>query len=113
MTRRLLAGLVAAAVAGTAARAEDPTKRGFDPDPARLALSLDGGFTTETAGAAEARTWGVGAILDLTSGLLSLQLGDQTSKVLSQRLALHLLGAYSFGWVEVSAELPVALWQKS
>jgi outer membrane protein OmpA-like peptidoglycan-associated protein len=109
----LLAGFVAVAVSASTARADDPTKRGFDPDPTRLALSLDPGFTTETAGAADARTWSLGAILDLTSGLLSLQLGSHTDQVLSQRLSLHLLGGYSFGWIEVAAELPVALYQKS
>jgi outer membrane protein OmpA-like peptidoglycan-associated protein len=113
MTRRLLAGLLALAVSATAARADDPTKRGFDPDPARLALSLDPAFTTETAGALDAKTWSVGAIVDLTSGLLTLKLGNQTDQVLSKRLALHLLGGYSFGWMEVAAELPVALWQQS
>jgi outer membrane protein OmpA-like peptidoglycan-associated protein len=113
MTRRLLAGLLLAVALWGTARADDPTKRGFDPDPTRLALSLDPAFTTETAAAAAAKTWSLGAILDLTSGLLTMQLGGQTDEVLSKRLSLHLLGGYSFGWMEVGAELPVALWQKS
>ena len=113
MTRRLLAGLLAIALTGSVARAEDPTKRRFDPDPSRLALSLDPAFTTETAGAADAKTWSLGAIVDLSSGLLSLQLGGETDQVLSKRLSLHLLGGYSFGWMEIAAEVPVALWQQS
>lgn len=114
MTTRLLAGLTAAAVlAALPARAEDPTRRGFDPDPARLALSLDGGFAVETAGAAPARTYGVAAILDLSAGLLSLELGGARDRLLEHRLSLHLLGAYSLGPVELGIEVPVALWQDS
>ncbi len=110
MTSRLLAGLAAAAVlAASPAHAEDPTKRGFDPDPSRLALSLDGGFAVETAGAAPARTFGFAAVLDLTAGLLSLQLGSASDQLLERRLSLHLLGAWSFGPVEASVEVPAAL----
>jgi outer membrane protein OmpA-like peptidoglycan-associated protein len=114
MMTRLLAGLAAAAVlAASPARAEDPTRRGFDPDPARLALSLDGGFAVETAGAAAAKTWGLGAVLDLSAGLLALRLGGERDRLIEHRLSLHLLGAYSLGPVELGAELPVALWQDS
>jgi outer membrane protein OmpA-like peptidoglycan-associated protein len=114
MTSRLLAGLAAAAaLAASSARADDPTKRQFDPDPSRLALSLDGGFAVETAGAQPARMHGFAAILDLTTGLLSLQLGSQRDQLLEHRLSLHLLGAWSVGWAELSAEVPVALWQQS
>ncbi len=52
MAKRLLACLAAAAALSPVARAEDPTARGFDADPTRQALSLDGGFTTETAATA-------------------------------------------------------------
>jgi outer membrane protein OmpA-like peptidoglycan-associated protein len=114
MMTRLLAGLAAAAVLATPpARAEDPTRRGFDPDPARLALSLDGGFAVETAGAAPAKTYGLAAILDLSAGLLSLELGGERDRLLEHRLSLHLLGAYSLGRVELGVEVPVALWQDS
>jgi outer membrane protein OmpA-like peptidoglycan-associated protein len=114
VTKRLLAGLAAAAVlAALPARAEDPTRRGFDPDPARLALSLDGGFAVETAGAAPARTYGLAAILDLSAGLLSLELGGERARLLEHRLSLHLLGAYSLGRVELGVEVPLALWQDS
>ena len=114
VTTRLLAGLAAAALlAALPVRAEDPTRRGFDPDPSRLALSLDGGFAVETAGAAPARTWGLAAILDLSAGLLSLELGGSRHPLLEHRLSLHLLGAYSLGPVELGVEVPVALWQDS
>lgn len=114
MTTRLLAGLAAAVIlAALPVRAEDPTRRGFDPDPARLALSLDGGFAVETAGAAAARQYGLGAILDLTAGLLSLELGGERDRLLERRLSLHLLGAYSLGPVELGVEVPLALRQDS
>ncbi len=114
MITRLLAGLVAAAaLAAFPARAEDPMKRGFDPDPARLALSLDGGFAIETAAAAPAKTLGVGAVLDLASGLLSVELQGQREQLLQRRLSLHLLAGYSFGRLELGVHLPVALWQDS
>jgi len=116
MTSRLrLRAVLAAAlvVAAPSARADDPTKRNFDADPSRLALSLDGGFTIETAGAQPAKTWGLAAILDLTTGLLSLQLGSQRDQLLEHRLSLHLLGAWSLGPAELSVEVPVALWQQS
>src|SRR5512142_2521719 len=107
VTTRLLAGLTAAAVlAALPARAEDPTRRGFDPDPARLALSLDGGFAVETAAAAPARRVGLGVVLDLAEGLLSLQLGGERDRLLEHRLSLHLLAGYSLGPVELGAELP-------
>jgi OOP family OmpA-OmpF porin len=114
MTKRLLAGLaVATTIAAAPALADDPTKRGFDPDPARLALSLDGGFAVETAAAAPAGTLRAAAILDVASGLLSLRLGGERDAVLERRLSLHLLGGWSFGWLEVAAHLPVALRQDS
>src|SRR5512133_2991575 len=113
MAKRLLACLAAAAALGSTARAASPTARGFDPDPARLALSLDGTFTTETAGAAPDRTVMFGAILDYTDGLLALQLGDTRDQLLQSRLSLHLLGGWSLGWLEIAAEAPIALYQSS
>jgi outer membrane protein OmpA-like peptidoglycan-associated protein len=110
MTRRLLAG-VAAALAVLPALAEDPTRRGFDADPARLALSLDGGFVTETAAAAPRGTFGAAAVLDLAAGLLSLELGGERDRLLERRLSLHLLAGWSLGRVELAAHLPVALYQ--
>jgi outer membrane protein OmpA-like peptidoglycan-associated protein len=112
---RLLAGLAAAAalaaVPSRGRAADDPTRRGFDPDPARLALSLDGGFAVETAAAAPRGTWGAAAVLDLASGLLSLELGSAREPLVERRLSLHLLGGWSFGPVEVAAHLPIAAYQ--
>ncbi len=113
MVKRLLACLAAVAALVPAARAEDPTARGFDPDPSRLALSLDGGFTAETAAAAPAGTIGFGAVFDYTDGLLALELGDARQDLLESRLSLHLLAGWSLGPVELSAHVPVALWQRS
>jgi outer membrane protein OmpA-like peptidoglycan-associated protein len=110
MTRRLLAG-IAATLAALPALAEDPTRRGFDADPARLALSLDGGFVTETAAAAPRGTMGAAAVLDLAAGLLSLELGGERDRLLEKRLSLHLLAGWSLGRVELAAHLPVALYQ--
>jgi outer membrane protein OmpA-like peptidoglycan-associated protein len=105
--------LAAALVAVAAARADDPARRGFDADPSRLALSLDGGFAVETAAAAPERTWRAGAVLDLANGLLVLRQGAARDDLLEDRLGLHLLGGFSLGRLELGAELPVALWQQS
>lgn len=109
---RVLACLAALALA-TPAGAEDPTRRGFDPDPARLALSLDGGFAVETAPAAAPGTYGFAGIVDYADGLLALRLGDERRDLLRSRLSLHLLGGWSIGPGEVSVHLPVAIWQRS
>jgi len=108
----VLATLLAAAPAAGRA-AEDPTRRGFDADPHRLALSLDGGFAAETAAAAAEGTWRAGALLELSDGLLVLRQGGRTDDLLGPRLALHLLGGWSLGRAELGVELPVALWQQS
>jgi OmpA-OmpF porin, OOP family len=110
---RLLAGLAAAAALAAipAHAADDPTRRGFDPDPARLALSLDGGFAVETAGTEPRGARSVAAVLDLASGLLSLELGNERDALIARRLSLHLLAGWSFGPVEVAAHLPIAAYQ--
>lgn len=115
MTKRLLAGLVAAGAlaAWPAGAVDDPMKRGFDPDPARLALSLDPGFAVETAGAEPAGTLRLGAVADLAAGLLAVQLGGERDRLIEHRLSLNLLAGYSLGRVEVAAHLPLALWQDS
>src|SRR5512145_1571217 len=106
MTSRSLAGLAAAALlAASPARAEDPTRRRFDPDPARLALSLDGGFAVETAGTTPAKTYGVAALLDLSAGLLALELGGERDRLLEHRLSLHLLGGLSLGRLELGVHV--------
>lgn len=112
MSLRLLL-VIAVSMAFRAAAADDPTKRGFDADPTRLALSLDGGFTTETAAAAAAQTWRLATIFDYTNGLLVLKQGDLQNDLLVARGKLDLLGAVSLGRVELAAHLPVALFQKT
>jgi len=114
MVKRLLLCLAAsAALALPAGAADDSTRRGFDADPSRLALSLDGGFTLETAAAAREGTWRLGALLDHSDGLLTLQQGSVRADLLESRLALQLLGGWSNGWLELSAQLPVVLAQRS
>jgi outer membrane protein OmpA-like peptidoglycan-associated protein len=113
MAKRLLLCLAAAAALAPPAGAEDPTARAFDADPTRLALSLDGGFTSETAAVAPKGTLGFGLVLDYTDGLLVLELGDERDDLLASRLSAHGLAAWSLGRVELSAHLPIALWQES
>ncbi|HEY6003982.1 MAG TPA: OmpA family protein [Anaeromyxobacter sp.] len=113
MNGRLAFLAAALALSSRAAGAEDPFKRGFDPDPARLALSLDGGFAIETASRARPGTYGLAAILDYADGLLALKLGTEKQDLLQSRLSLHLLGGWSVGPGEVSFHVPVALWQRS
>lgn len=110
---RLLACLALLAVLPVAAHAEDPTARGFDADPVKPALSLDGGFAVETARAAEKGSRSFGAVLDLASGLMVLKSGSTSDDLIAQRLTLHLLGSYSIGRVELGAHLPVALRQQT
>jgi len=112
MSPRLLL-LLLLAFAQPAVAADDPARRQFDPDPARQALSLDGGFTTETASAAPKGTVRFATIFDVADGLLVLQQGNQRSDLLTSRGLLHLLGGWSLGRVELAAHLPVALWQGS
>jgi OOP family OmpA-OmpF porin len=106
----VLAALVAG---GSAAAAEDPTARGFDPDPTRPALSLDGGFTLETAAAAPRGRLGAALLFDWTDGLLALRLDDTREDALAARLSAHLLVAASLGRLELGLDLPVALYQRS
>jgi outer membrane protein OmpA-like peptidoglycan-associated protein len=115
MMKRLAASLAAALALAAAPRAaaEDPTARGFDPDTARLALSLEGGFAVETASAAPAHTRHMGVVLDYASGLLALKLGDERDDLLASRLSLNLLAGWSFGPVEVAVDLPMALRQST
>jgi OmpA-OmpF porin, OOP family len=110
---RRLALLAAALVLSSRAAAEDPARRGFDPDPARLALSLEGGFAVETATGTSHGTRGFAAVLDYADGLLSLKLDSEKRDLLQSRLSLHLLAGYSLGRAEIAVHLPVALWQRS
>src|SRR5437660_361804 len=111
--RLLLLLAISFAIAERAAAADDPTRRRFDPDPPRLALSLDGNFTTETAAAADRGNWRFASVFDLAGGLLVLQQGSQRQDLMTSRGLLHLLGGWSLGRLELAAELPIALWQNS
>ena len=111
--RLLLLLAISFAIAERAAAADDPTRRRFDPDPPRLALSLDGNFTTETAAAADRGNWRFASVFDVAGGLLVLQQGSQRQDLLVSRGVLHLLGGWSLGRLELAAELPIALWQNS
>ncbi|HUL60930.1 MAG TPA: OmpA family protein [Anaeromyxobacteraceae bacterium] len=104
---------LAALVLARTAPADDPTRRGFDADPARLAVGTGSGFTVETATAARKGTFGLGVVLDYDRNLLSLHLSGQTESLLSSRLSAHLLAAYSFGRVELGVDVPFALSQSS
>src|SRR4051812_46783105 len=101
-----LALLLAVSLAFAGGAADDPTRRKFDADPARLALSLDGGFGAETAAAALSGTWRFGSIFEVADGLLVLQQGGQRQDLLVSRGSLHLLGGWSLGRVEFAAQLP-------
>jgi outer membrane protein OmpA-like peptidoglycan-associated protein len=94
-------------------RADDPARRGFDPDPPRPALGLDSQLTTESARVAPARSWQMGLELDWVHHLVALRSGsERLGFAVPDRIAAHLLGAYSLGRLELGAGLPVALWQK-
>jgi len=113
MAPRLLPLAVAAALLAAPASADDPTRRGFDADPARFALSMDGGFSLETAAVPEPGRFRLAALLQHADGLLVLEQGGRRHDLLESRTSLHLLGAYGLGRVELSAALPIALHQAS
>ena len=112
MPSRALAALVAV-LAAAAARAEDPARRGFDPDVFRPALSLDGNLAVETAGRAEGGTRGVGLLLDYAEGLLALRLDGDREPLIRSRITTHLFLQYAFSRGEVGIDLPVVLRQRS
>jgi outer membrane protein OmpA-like peptidoglycan-associated protein len=107
------AAAVAALLAAADASGVDPTTRGFDPDPVRPALSLDGDFAVETAAAAPAGTASAALLLDYADGLLALRVGATRDPLLASRLSAHLLGAWSLGRLEVGADLPMAIAQQA
>jgi outer membrane protein OmpA-like peptidoglycan-associated protein len=107
------AAVMLACLSGERARGDDPTKRGFDADPSRPALSLDGNLTVETAAVAKAGTRGGALILDYTKGLLALRLGGETAQVIESRFSAHLLAGYAFERAEVAVHLPLVLAQRS
>ncbi len=107
------AAALLACLAAAAAWAEDPAKRGFDADPSRPALSLDGGLAVETAGVVKPGTKSAALLLDYTRGLLSLELGGERAELIQSRFSAHLLGGYAFQRAEVALHLPLVLSQRS
>ena len=110
---RSLAVLSACLAALQVRAADDPTRRGFDADPTRPALSLDGNFAVETAELARARTRGLALLGDYARGLLSLQLGGEREPLLRSRLTGHLLAGYAFSRAEVGLDVAVVAAQRS
>lgn len=110
---RRLALLAALAVAASA-RADDPTRRGFDADPSRPAALADGAFAVETAAPAPAGAAHAELLVDWVHGLLAARQGDtRLGDLLADRVMLHALGSWSLGAVELGADLPFAAWQRS
>jgi OmpA-OmpF porin, OOP family len=110
-SRAALAALAVALSASPALAADDPARRGFDPDPVRPALGLDRGFAVESAGAAPSGTFGAALLLDYSRGLLSLELGDERTPLLESRLQAHVLAAYALGRLELAVDVPFVLSQ--
>jgi OmpA-OmpF porin, OOP family len=111
MVKWLLA--LAAAILPWAGSADDPTRRGFDADVPKLALFQGGGLAVESSAVPAAGAYQLGAVLDLASGLLVLREGNRHDDLIDQRWSLHLVAARSLGAVELAAELPIVLSQRS
>ncbi|HEX8910245.1 MAG TPA: OmpA family protein [Anaeromyxobacteraceae bacterium] len=110
--RRL--ALLAALAAAAGAHADDPTRRNFDVDPSRPAALADGAFAVETAAPQARGTAHLELLVDWAHGLLAAkQGGTRLGDLLADRVALHALGSYALGPVELAADLPFAAWQRS
>jgi OmpA-OmpF porin, OOP family len=110
------AALLAAAalVLPRLAPADDPAQRGFDADVSRPAVLADGAFAVETAAPEGRGTRHMELLLDYTRGLLSIKSGDSSvGDLVRDRLALHALGSFALGPVELGADLPLAVHQGS
>jgi OmpA-OmpF porin, OOP family len=113
MSRAARTTAVALLLAATATSADDPAKRGFDPDPWRPALGVERGLGLEMPVATPRGSYRLSAVLDYAEGLLALSSGDeQIGDLIESRLSLHLAAAYSFGALEVGLGLPIALHQE-
>jgi OOP family OmpA-OmpF porin len=109
--RPILAMLAVAAA--LPARADDPARRGFDPDPPRPALGRDGQFTTDGPRVGLPGSWWMGLELEAVHGLLALRNGGQRiGWVVPDRISAHLLASFTVGRFELGAGLPVALHQR-
>ncbi len=113
LSHRSLALVAACLVAASVRAADDPTRRSFDADPTRPALSLDGNLAVETAQIARAGTRGGAALFDYAEGLLSLQLGPEEEPLIRSRLTGHLMAQYALSWAEVGVDVPVVLRQSA
>src|SRR6266542_1467870 len=112
----LKAALLAAAAlfAPRLALADNPAQRGFDADASRPAVLADGAFAVETAAPQGRGTRRVELLLDYTRGLLSINSGDAAvGELVRDRLALHALGSFALGPLELGADLPLAVHQGS
>ena len=105
---------IAALASPWATQAEDPAARGFDADPYRFAATLDGDFMVETAAPTPVGSWRGELVLHDAVGLIPWKSGNATvGRVIPNRLSAVLQGAYSLGWIELGADLPVVLHQSS
>jgi OmpA-OmpF porin, OOP family len=110
---RLLAALAALA-SPWATWGDDPAARGFDADPYRFAATLDGDFMVETAAVQSVGSWRGELLLHEAVGLIPWKSGNATiGHVIPNRLSAVLQGAYSLGWLELGADLPLVLHQSS
>jgi outer membrane protein OmpA-like peptidoglycan-associated protein len=111
---RAAALTLALAVVSAAARADDPAARKFDADPFTFTPLLESDFTLNTAEVPWERSYGATVLVDYLNGLIPWKQGTTPDGyVVPDRLTLHLQGAYSFGFLEVGAELPVVAWQSA
>lgn len=102
------------AAVAIAAYGDDPTARNFNADPFTLTPLLESDFAVNTAEVPWERSYGATLALEYLNSLIPWKQGDTTTGyVIPDRLALHLQGAYSFGIVEVGADLPAVVWQSA
>ncbi len=95
--------------------ADDQAARGFDADPHRYAVGIDGDFMVETAGVQPIGGWRAEILLDYTHGLLAISSGDnKVANLIDARLTAHAIGTYALlGRLELGVDLPVVLHQWS
>jgi outer membrane protein OmpA-like peptidoglycan-associated protein len=104
---------LAALLACAATAADDPTARGFDPDPVRWGLGLERAFAVDSAVPAKPGTLGAELLLQYERGLLTLTVGGETSDLVEYRLRGDLLATYALGRFELGLDLPVVLAQQA
>lgn len=113
MTRPAIWAAAALAALASAARAEDPTERGFDADTLHPALGIARGIGVETATGETAGSWAAGLRLDWMQGFLALTVDDRRDQLMESRLTAHLMGVRAFRGFELAADLPVILHQRA